>query len=596
VEQEMTEAERDTKKGKLGKEGLAQLLGVFKFALPYKWIFAAGLVALILSSFTLLSFPYYAGRLLDLATGKTDPHFTSLNQVAGILVLVLFVLGVFSFIRVYTFSIVSERALSDLRASVFGKMIALPMEFFDRHRAGELTSRIASDVQSLQETFTTTLAELLRQIITLLTGIALLFYLTPKLTMFMLTTFPVLVILALAFGKYIRKLSRNTQDKLATSNALVAEALQGIAVVKAFTSEALLLLRYRKALREVVRAAVRSARYRGLLISFVIFVLFGGIVAVAWYGATLVQSGAMSVGDLFSFVLYTTFVGGSIAGLGDIYAQLQRAVGASGRLLELLAKDEEPGRGKKDKIRFDGRVEFENVSFFYPTRPGVLVTNRMSFSIHAGETVALVGSSGAGKSTLISLLLRFYEPTEGCIRVDGQPASSYELSTYRENIGIVPQEVLLFGGTIYENIAFGKPGAMHDEVVEAARKANALEFIEAFPDGFNTLVGDRGIALSGGQRQRIAIARAILKDPAILVLDEATSSLDAESEYLIQQALEKLMEGRTTIVIAHRLSTIRKADRILVIDEGKLAEAGSHQELAMRDQGIYQNLLRLQLQ
>lgn len=594
----MSETERETKTGRLGKEGLARLLGVFRFALPYKWIFAVGLVALILSSFTLLSFPYYAGRLLDLATGKTDPHFTSLNQVAGILVLVLFVLGVFSFIRVYTFSVVAERALSDLRASVFGKMIALPMEFFDRHRAGELTSRIASDVQSLQETFTTTLAELLRQIITLLTGIALLFYLTPKLTMFMLATFPVLVILALAFGKFIRKLSRNTQDKLATSNALVAEALQGIGVVKAFTNETLFLAQYRKALSEVVRAAIRSARYRGLLISFVIFVLFGGIVTVAWYGATLVQSGAMSVGDLFSFVLYTTFVGGSIAGLGDIYAQLQRAVGASGRLLELLARDEEPGygRGKKDKIRFEGRVEFDNVSFFYPTRPGVLVTNRMSFSIHAGETVALVGSSGAGKSTLISLLLRFYEPTEGCIRVDGQAVGSYALSTYRENIGIVPQEVMLFGGTIYENIAFGKPGATREEVTEAARKANALEFIESFPDGFNTVVGDRGITLSGGQRQRIAIARAILKDPAILVLDEATSSLDAESEYLIQQALEKLMEGRTTIVIAHRLSTIRKADRILVIDEGKLAEAGSHSELATRDQGIYQNLLRLQFQ
>jgi ABC-type multidrug transport system fused ATPase/permease subunit len=594
----MTETDSEKRKGRLGKDGLGHLLGVFRFALPYKWTFAVGLIALILSSFTLLSFPYYAGRLLDLATGKTDPHFTSLNQVAGILVLVLFVLGIFSFVRVYTFSIVSERALSDLRASLFGKMIALPMEFFDSHRAGELTSRIAADVQSLQETFTTTLAELLRQVITLLFGIALLFYLTPRLTTFMLATFPVLVILALVFGKFIRKLSRNTQGKLAASNVLVGEALQGIAVVKAFTNEALFLLRYRKALGEVVAAAIRSARYRGLLISFIIFVLFGGIVAVAWYGATLVQSGAMSVGDLFSFVLYTTFVGGSIAGLGDIYTQLQRAVGASGRLVELLGKDGEFGRGgrKEETTRFLGEVEFDEVSFYYPTRPGVLVTNRMSFCIHAGETVALVGQSGAGKSTLISLLLRFYEPTEGCIRVDGRPAASYELSAYRENIGIVPQEVMLFGGTIYENIAFGKVGATRDEVVAAARQANALDFIEGFPDGFDTVVGDWGMTLSGGQRQRIAIARAILKDPAILVLDEATSSLDAESEYLIQQALEKLMEGRTTIVIAHRLSTIRKADRILVIDEGKLVEAGSHQELAARDQGIYQNLLRLQLQ
>jgi ABC-type multidrug transport system fused ATPase/permease subunit len=477
-------------------------------------------------------------------------------------------------------------------------MIWLPMEFFDRHRAGELTSRIASDVQSLQETFTTTLAELLRQIITLLAGVALLFYLTPRLTMFMLATFPVLVILALVFGRFIRKLSRRTQDRLAVSNAMVGEALQGIAVVKAFTNEALSLFRYRKALGEVVSAAIRSARYRGLLISFIIFVLFGGIVAVAWYGATLVQSGVMSVGDLFSFVLYTTFVGGSIAGLGDIYAQLQRAVGASTRLLELLREDDEAVRqgAESGKIRFLGEVEFKDVSFAYPTRPEVLVTNRMSFGIHAGETIALVGQSGAGKSTLISLLLRFYDPTEGCILVDGRPATSYGLSLYRENIGIVPQEVLLFGGTIYENISFGKPGATHDEVVAAARQANALEFIERFPDGFATMVGDRGIKLSGGQRQRIAIARAILKDPAILVLDEATSSLDAESEYLIQQALEKLMEGRTTIVIAHRLSTIRKADRILVIDDGRLAETGSHHELATRDQGIYQNLLRLQLQ
>ncbi|HEX7013913.1 MAG TPA: ABC transporter transmembrane domain-containing protein [Cyclobacteriaceae bacterium] len=594
----MTETDREIKTGRLGKEGITHLMGVFRFALPYKWTFAIGLVALILSSITLLSFPYYAGRLLDLATGKVDPHFTSLNQVAGILVLVLFVMGIFSFVRVYTFSIVSERALSDLRASLFAKMIALPMHFFDRHRAGELTSRIASDVQSLQETFTTTLAELLRQIITLLAGIGLLFYLTPRLTMFMLATFPVLVIVALVFGKFIRKLSRKTQDKLAVSNALVGEVLQGIGVVKAFTNEALFLLRYRKTLKEVVTAAIRSARYRGLLISFIIFVLFGGIVAVAWYGATLVQSGDMSVGDLFSFVLYTTFVGGSIAGLGDIYAQLQRAVGASGRLLELLGQDEELGRDahRKGTTRFRGEVEFDAVSFAYPTRPGVLVTNGMSFRIHAGETVALVGQSGAGKSTLISLLLRFYDPTEGCIRVDGQPAGSYELSLYRENIGIVPQEVMLFGGTIYENIAFGKPEATRDEVAAAARQANALEFIEGFPDGFDTVVGDRGMALSGGQRQRIAIARAILKDPAILVLDEATSSLDAESEHLIQRALERLMEGRTTIVIAHRLSTIRKADRILVIDDGKLVEAGSHHELATRDQGIYQNLLRLQLQ
>lgn len=582
----------------MSSEGLKRLLGIFRFALPYKWLFAGGLIALGLSSFTLLSFPYFAGKLLDIATGKSGGTFNSLEEVAVVLVLILLVQGIFSFIRVYTFSVVSEKTLADLRAKLYAKMVWLPMKFFDRRRVGELTSRITSDVIALQETFTTTLAELLRQLITLIAGIVLIFFLAPRLTVFMLATLPVLVLLALVFGKFIRRLSRNTQDRLAAVNVIAEESLQGIAMVKAFTNEAVEILRYKKSLQEVVQVAIRSARYRGLFISFVILALFGGIVAISWYGATLVQAQVITVGELFSFVLYTTFIGGSMAGLGDIYAQILRAVGASERLLELLGEEDEleGEEGTTAEIKLNGDIAFEDVSFAYPSRPEVRVLDDLKFSVRAGETIALVGQSGAGKSTIVSLLLRFYDVEDGRILVDGREVKRYGLAAFRKNVGIVPQEVILFGGTIYENIAFGRPGATREEIVEAARQANVLEFVERFPEKFETRIGDRGVKLSGGQRQRLAIARAILKDPKILILDEATSSLDAESEFLVQEALEKLMAGRTTIIIAHRLSTIRKVSRIFVISGGRLVETGSHKDLAALDEGIYKNLLKLQLQ
>lgn len=590
-------AQETRAKGKrVSGENLKQLLGVFRFALPYRWTFITGLIALGLSSITLLSFPYFAGKLLDIATGKSGALFTSLGEVAVVLMLILLTQGIFSFIRVYTFSIVSEKTLADLREKLYAKMIWLPMKFFDSHRVGELTSRITSDVVALQETFTTTLAELLRQLITLIAGITLIFLLAPRLTFFMLATLPVLVLLALVFGKFIRRLSRNTQDKLAAANVIAEESLQGIAMVKAFTNEAIEILRYRKSLQEVVHVAIKSARYRGLFISFVILALFGGIVAVSWYGATLVQEGVITVGELFSFVLYTTFIGGSIAGLGDVYSQVQRASGASERLLELLKETDEAEAGPDDGLRLNGDIAFEDVSFAYPSRPEITVLDKLNFAVDAGETIALVGQSGAGKSTIISLLLRFYEAEEGNILADGRRIGDYGLAAFRKNIGIVPQDVILFGGTIFENIAFGKPGASSREVVEAAGRANALEFIERFPEGFETRIGDRGVKLSGGQRQRIAIARAILKDPAILILDEATSSLDAASEFLVQEALEELMAGRTTLIIAHRLSTIRKVNRIFVISNGQLVEAGSHEDLLERDEGVYKNLLKLQHQ
>lgn len=585
----------DGEKRPLNKSGVQKLLGVFRFVLPYRWTFILGLVALGLSSGTLLAFPYFAGKLLDVAQGKKDFFFTSINQIALALIGILLIQSVFSFIRVYTFTFVSERTLADLRQHVYTKIVWLPLSFFDSRRIGELISRITSDVSTLQDTFTFTLAELLRQLLVLLIGIPVIFILYPKLTIFMLLTFPVLVIAALFFGKFIRKLSKKTQDQLAISNVIVEETLQSIAVVKSFTNELFEVLRYKKSLDEVVKTAIHASRYRGLFISFTIVALFGGIVAVSWYGAYLVQSGEAEVGELFSFVLYTAFIGGSIAGLGDIYSQLQRSVGASERILEILDQPDERS-ALTQPIKLKGTIEFDQVSFTYPTRPDIEVLKKISFKVKPGEKVALVGPSGSGKSTIINLLMRFYPIKSGSIRLDEKDNQTYNLFDYRHNIGIVPQEVILFGGTIRENIAYGKPGASEQEIREAAIKANAWEFIDSFPEKLDTIVGDRGVKLSGGQRQRVAIARAILKDPSILILDEATSSLDAQSEKLVQEALEKLMENRTTIVIAHRLSTIRKVDRIMVIKDGEIAESGSHLELSSLDNGIYSNLLRLQLE
>ncbi|MDL5045844.1 ABC transporter transmembrane domain-containing protein [Oscillatoria amoena NRMC-F 0135] len=516
---------REEDKRKVNKDSLKRLGGIFRFMLPHKGLFILGLVCLVLSSATILSFPYLAGQLLDLASGKKIPYFTTINQVALALLGVLLVQGFFSFMRVYSFSVTSERTLADLRQHVFQKMVWLPLTFFDNRRVGELMSRITSDVGTLQDTFTTTLAELLRQTLTLIIGTAIIFLLAPQLTVFMLLTFPVLVILALIFGKSIRKLSRKTQDKLAAANVIVEETLQSIHVVKAFTNEAFELLRFKKSLHEVVQVALRTAKYRGLFVSFVILALFGGIVAVGWYGAWLVQSDLLSVGKLFSFIIYTSFIGGSIAGLGDLYTQLQRSIGASERLLEILDQKDEAELPSSVSVRLSGDIVFEHVNFAYPTRPDFAVLKDLDFHIRAGEKIALVGQSGSGKSTIVNLLLRFYPVNDGVIKADGLNIGDFSLTDYRKNIGIVPQEVILFGGTIRENIAYGNPGASDEAIKLAAKKANALDFIEGFPEQFDTLVGERGVKLSGGQRQRIAIARAILKNPSILILDEATSSL-----------------------------------------------------------------------
>ncbi len=580
---------------KLNREGLKNLSGIFSYTWPYKVLFITGLVLLVISSSLFMVFPFVAGKLIDIASGKQEWFIQNIGTAALLLLGVLLFQSIVSFFRVFLFAIVTENAMANIRTDLYQRMMTLPMAFFDQNRAGELVSRISNDVSLLQNTFSVTLAELIRQTIILIAGIGLIFYTTPALSIFMLATFPVIVVLAFVFGKFIRKLSKKTQDQLADANVIVDETIQSISSVKSFTSELFEILRYRKSMGGVVKTALRVARYRAAFISFIIFMIFGGIVAVMWYGATLVQSGDMSVGDLLSFVLYTTFIGASIAGIGDLFGQVQKAVGASERILEIQNEDPEQDLSQpKSEVDLHGDIQFSEVAFSYPTRHELPVLKGINLKIKAGEKIALVGHSGAGKSTIVQLLMRFYGVSAGAISIAGKNINEIDLTALRAHIGIVPQEVILFGGTIGENIRYGKPEATHQEITESARQANALEFIQSFPEGFDTLVGERGVKLSGGQRQRIAIARAVLKNPSILVLDEATSSLDSESEHLVQQALDTLMKDRTTIIIAHRLATIREVNKIYVLENGQVIESGTHAEL-LTEKGAYKNFIDLQL-
>ncbi|MDR6196746.1 ABC transporter ATP-binding protein [Siphonobacter sp. SORGH_AS_0500] len=583
-------------KKKVSRAGLNKALHIFRFVKPYRGLFLIGLVFLALSQLTMMSFPLLIREIVAVLEKKSQ---FSLNQVLIALFAVLVGQAIFSFARIYYFTRVSERSMADVRKSLYTKIVTLPIRFFEQRRVGELMSRMTSDVTQLQDVLTITLAELLRGVATLVIGIVVILTISWKLTLFMLATFPVLVVAAMVFGKFIRTMSKQAQDELASANIIVEETLQSINIVKAFTNEKLEVTRYTTALNRVVNTALKASMYRGGFVSFIIFALFGGIIGVVWYGATLVLNGEMIMADLFGFVLYTAFIGGSVGGLGDMYAQVQKTIGASERILEILEESSEVELDQTNLIRkptLDGSIEFKNVGFSYPSRPDIQVLKNINLHVQKGEKIALVGYSGAGKSTIVQLLMRYYRSQQGHILVDGQPIDHYSITDYRSHMAVVPQEVMLFGGTIRENIEYGRPGATDQEIVEAARKANAYDFITSFPEGFNTIVGERGVKLSGGQRQRIAIARAILKDPAILILDEATSSLDAESEKLVQEALDGLMENRTTIIIAHRLATIRNVDQIYVLQQGEIIERGTHEELSLLEDGLYSGLVKLQFE
>jgi len=590
---------KNTKKISASKK-LRFLLSYLK---PYLFSYSIGWIFLVLSTLAGLVFPYLMGGLLgaDSSGSSVDAigQVLSKNSVNGIAFALFILFGIqslFSFFRVVLFNNVTENALRDLRNDAFERMIFMPMDFFNTHKVGELTSRIASDITQIQETMRTTIAEFFRQLVIVVGGITFLVFISWKLSLIMLGTVPVMAIIAVIFGRYIRKLSKNAQDFTAESNSIIEEALSGIANVKAFTNEVFNLNRFRINTQKMRDLNVKSGIWRGVFVSFIIFCLFGAIVFIIWQGMMMTQGAHPSLPKegFYQFILFTILMGASIGSLPELYANIQKSIGAVENLIEIMATPTEQELvSGVEKPTITGEVVMNDVNFQYPQRPDLPVLNGINFSIAQNQTLAVVGSSGAGKSTLASLLLRYYEQQRGSILFNGIDSRQIDLTYLRKHIAIVPQEVMLFADTIKENIRFGRPEASDSELIEAAQAANAWDFIQSFPEGLETQVGDRGIQLSGGQKQRIAIARAILKNPAILILDEATSALDSESEKLVQDALDRLMTNRTSVVIAHRLSTIRKAHKIIVLQEGKIIEEGTHEELLLK-QGAYTRFVELQ--
>ncbi|MEP6646215.1 MAG: ABC transporter transmembrane domain-containing protein [Saprospiraceae bacterium] len=584
----------DDKSKRITLQQLREVRSMLSFIRPYRWHFIGGLILLFFGSLVFMVFPYMAGELTDVATGHAKIGL-DLNQIGLILIVILILQGVMSYLRVIWFAVVSEKGMADVRTSIYQRLIGLPVYFFERNRVGDLTSRISEDVNRLSSVFSSTLAELIRQVLILVTGIIFLLVTTPKLSLTMLATFPVIVLGAMFFGRFVRTLSRARQKTLANTNTVVEETLQNINTVKAFTNETLEYGRYKNEMNHVVSISLQLAKYRAMFASFVIIILFGVIFFILWYGATMVQNNLMTIGQLVSFISYTAIIGGAIGSLGNFYTEIVTALGGTERIREILNENIEisaPLTVHRPKVQ--GHIIFNDVYFEYPSRPEMAVLKGINMDIRPGQKIALVGQSGSGKSTIAALLMRLYPWQKGTITLDGHDIKEMDLSSYRSVYALVPQEVLLFGGTIRENILYGHPEATEEEFMDAARTSNSLEFVQSFPDSFETIVGERGIKLSGGQRQRIAIARAVLRNPDILILDEATSSLDAESEKVVQEALERLLEGRTAIIIAHRLATIRNVDCIYVLDDGKIVEKGTHDELILHEEGIYSALARLQ--
>jgi len=580
-------SEGKTKRKSLKISDLRQLGKIFAYLRPHRKLWTLGFLFLVVTMVTSLLFPKLLGGLM-----ASNPENLGDNmwKMLGLLA----VQSVASFFRVVIFVTVTERALAAIREDLYGHLVHLPMQFFSAKRVGELNSRVASDTAQIGETLTTTFAEFLRGLSMVIGGIVILAFTSIKLTFFIIATIPPLIVVTIIFGKFIRKYSKSVQDEVAASNTIVEETFSGIQTVKAFANEAWERNRYAKRISKVVALAVKGGYYRGAFASFITFGLFGAIALVIWFGAGMVHDGQLAEDKLNEFILYALFIGGSIGGLASVYAQLQKAIGATETIFGLM---EEPLEMPVDHQEVDpveiGTLAFNDVRFSYPTRSDVQVLRGIDFELPKGQTMALVGRSGSGKSTIASLLMRFYTNEKGTFTANGKDVSTLDLAAWRNQLALVPQDVLLFGGSIRENIAYGNTSASEEQIIEAAQQANAWEFIEGFPEKLDTKVGERGVQLSGGQRQRIAIARALLKDPQLLILDEATSALDSESEHLVQEALDRLMKGRTSVVIAHRLSTIRSAHQILVMNEGTVVERGTHDELISRE-GTYAELVRLQ--
>jgi ABC-type multidrug transport system fused ATPase/permease subunit len=588
----------ETKKGKI-----SSFLGIYSFLKPYWLQYSVGWLFLVLSSAIGLLFPYLLGKLLG-SSGSSSSSAESLkllklediNSIALALFIIFGLQAFFSFVRVLTFTNVTENTLRDIRNRAFEQLVFMPMDYFNRNKVGELTSRLSNDISQIQETMRTTVAEFFRQVVIVFGGTVFLFFISWKLALIMFATVPVMAIIAVVFGRFIRKLSKQAQDFTATSNSIVEEALTGIANVKSFTQEWITLGKYNKSSQQIRDLNVKSGLWRGLFVSFIIFCLFGAIVFIIWQGLLMTQGATpeLSSEGFYQFVLFTIMMGASVGSLPELYAGIQKAAGATENLVDILnEKTERSVAVGKEKPELSGQISFKNVHFSYPQRGDIEVLKGISFEILPNQTLALVGSSGSGKTTISNLLFHYYNNFSGEILYDDYPLQTIEIEYLRGNLAIVPQEVMLFAGSIRENLLFAKPDANDEEIEQAAKGANAFDFIQSFPQGFETQVGDRGIQLSGGQKQRIAIARAILKNPKVLILDEATSSLDSESERLVQEALTNLMKGRTSIVIAHRLSTIKLADKILVVKEGEIVEQGTHESL-LAESGFYAHLVNLQ--
>jgi ABC-type multidrug transport system fused ATPase/permease subunit len=581
------------------KKNLSAQRWIIGYLMEEKAVFFPSLAALFFTAILSLGFPYFLKELVgnpsDALTRHVDPQIIRersnliVCQLAGVLALQAFV----AFFRVQGFIRSGEAALNRLRRELFAHLVRLPMSFFHEQRAGALSNRVSADLGVVRETLLTTVPQAVRQSVVLVGGLIFIFVSSWKLSLIMLGSVPVVVMAIAFFGRKVRSYAKSAQDSLAEAGTVIEETVQGIADVKSFTNETFESARYAGALESFLGVTKRGAKNRAAFLSFIIFALFGTISFVVWYGAKMLATGQIDWTNFASFILFSIFVGASLGSFPEIISQLQQTAGATDRLRELL--DTPPERTDGDAtVKLGGAIAFDHVSFQYPSRPDVLVLEDLNFHVEPGQRVALVGPSGAGKSTTFSLILGFNDLRCGQILFDGRPAAALALETVRSQIAIVPQEVLLFGGSIRENIAYGKPGASLEEIHAAASQANAYDFIAALPEGFATMVGPRGTKLSGGQRQRIAIARAILADPCILLLDEATSALDSESERLVNEALERLMRGRTSLVIAHRLSTVRHADRILVFSRGQIVESGTHEELIERA-GTYRFLVETQL-
>ena len=593
--------DREIPKVKINRENLRKSLRLFRYmSKSNKWLFALGTLFLAISAGASILFPKLLGNMMDgvfvYQNGgvSTAPSTERIQEIARYFIVLFAVQALFSFLRISLYVRVTEDMTKGLRTDLFKSVVSQNMHFFGENRTGEILSRFSADIAQIQDTFTTNLAFFIRQILIMIAGIVLIFTSSPDLALYMVSTIPVVVVIALFFGKYIRKISKEVQDITAQNNVIVEETTSGILNVKAFTNEGFETERYTQNAEYLKRESIKRGYWRGAFSSFIIICLFGAIIWLIYLGLGMVQAGTMPIGELFNFMLLTAFVGTSMGGMAEQFVQIQKTLGAIDRVIDIIDSPKETNQTDA-KSTIDQPIVFKQVSFSYPSRPESPVLKGINMELLPGKSTALVGASGSGKSTLTALLYQFYQPQEGEILLGNTPIHQLDLHAYRNQMALVPQEVILFGGSIYDNIRYGKPDASDEEIRLAAKDAFALDFIEAFQDGFNTLVGDRGMKLSGGQKQRIAIARAILRDPKLLILDEATSALDSESEFYVQQALQKLMKNRTSLVIAHRLSTIKNADQIWVMQQGQISEHGTHGELLSHADGIYKQMVERQL-